>query len=82
MEVEEKAIKFLENHDIYPFSVFFTDIIGSGALSITFYIEEDLNEFLNLLDYKNLCDTSGYDIFPEDRTILLTGRGLMNYYLL
>ena len=70
MEVEEKAIKFLENHDIYPFSVFFTDI------------EEDLNEFLNLLDYKNLCDTSGYDIFPEDRTILLTGRGLMNYYLL
>ena len=61
---------------------FFTDVIGSGALSITFYIEEDLNEFLNLLDYKNLCDTSGYDIFLEDRTILLTGRGLMNYYLL
>ena len=57
MDVEEKTIKFLENHNIYPFSV-------------------------NLLDYKNLCDTSGYDIFLEDRTILLTGRGLMNYYLL
>lgn len=82
MEVEEKTIKFLENHNIYPFSVFFTDVIGSGALSITFYIEEDLNEFLNLLDYKNLCDTSGYDIFLEDRTVLLTGRGLMSYYLL
>jgi len=82
MEIEEKTVKFLENHNIYPFSVFFTDVIGSGALSITFYIEEDLNEFLNILGYKNLCDTSGYDIFPEDRTILLTGRGLMNYYLL
>jgi len=82
MEIEEKTVKFLENHNIYPFSVFFTDVIGSGALSITFYIEEDLNEFLNILGYKNLCDTSGYDIFLEDRTILLTGRGLMNYYLL
>lgn len=82
MEIEEKTVKFLENHDIYPFSVFFTDVIGSGALSITFYIEEDLNEFLNILDYKNLCDTSGYDIFPEDRTVVLTGQGLMKYYLL
>lgn len=82
MGIEEKTIEFLETHNIYPFSVFFTDIIGSGALSITFFIEDDLKEFLEILGYKNLCDTSGYDIFPEERTILLTGQGLMKYYLL
>jgi len=82
MEIEEKTIKFLENHNIYPYSVFFTDIIGTGALSITFYIDDDLNDFLNILDYKNLCDTTGYDIFLENRTVVLTGRGLMKYYLL
>lgn len=82
MGIEEKTVKFLGEHNIYPFSVFFTDVIGSGALSITFFIEEDLEEFLDLLEYKNLCDTSGYDIFPEDRTVVLTGQGLMKYYLL
>ena len=82
MEIEEKTIKFLENHNIYPYSVFFTDIIGTGALSITFYIEDDLNDFLDILEYKNLCDTTGYDIFPETRTVILTDRGLMKYYLL
>lgn len=82
MEIEEKTIKFLENHNIYPYSVFFTDIIGTGALSITFYIDDDLNDFLNILDYKNLCDTTGYDVFLENRTVVLTGRGLMKYYLL
>ena len=82
MGIEEKTIKFLGEHNIYPFSVFFTDVIGSGALSITFYIEDDLEEFLDILGYKSLCDTSGYNVFPEDRTILLTGQGLMNYYLL
>lgn len=82
MEIEDKAIKFLENHNIYPYSVFFTDIIEDGALSITFYIEDDLNEFLNILGYKSLCDTSGYNIFQDNRTIILTGQGLMRYYLL
>lgn len=82
MGIEEKTINFLENHNIYPYSVFFTDIIGTGALSITFYIEDDLNDFLDILEYKNLCDTTGYDVFPETRTVILTGQGLMKYYLL
>ncbi len=79
MEVD-KILAFLETKDIYPFSVFYTDAINNGALSITFYLNEDLDQFLDILEYKSMCDNSGFEIFRDTQTVILTGRSLITLY--
>ena len=62
IEIQESILRGLEKLEIYPFSVFFTDALdlNDSILSITFYIQEDLDELLKILNYKNQCDKSGY----------------------
>ena len=75
--------KFLEDNDIYPFSVTYTyelGLDGSGALAITLYVKSDYDRLLEILDYKSQCDKSGYLVFPENNTIILQGMALANIY--
>lgn len=82
IEIQESVIKMLTNSDIYPFSVIFTYSggIDSGLLSITFFLRSDINKLLDILEYKTQCDKSGYTIFEETNTILLSDMALINLY--
>jgi hypothetical protein len=78
----EDVIEYLEKHEIYPYSVFVTYAISNGALSITFYLQEDLDNFLDLVGYKKqLCDSTGYEVFRETLTVVLTDNALINFYI-
>ena len=75
------AIRFLEENELYPYSVIDTYCIENGALGITFYTSEDLNKFLDILDYREKCDQSGFQVFPETCTVVLSGNALLNFYV-
>lgn len=81
LEVQENMIKYLETFGILPFSVIFTyGLNDGGCLSITFWIKEEIDEFLKLVEYKNLCDKSGYIIVEENNTIMISGFALIDLY--
>lgn len=80
--LQQEVTNWLTKHEIYPMSVFFTyATVPEPKLSITFYQGSDLTEFLDLLDYRALCDKSGYEIYNPG-TVILYGPGLNNLYLL
>lgn len=80
--IQKDVIKFLEQHELFPFSVIFTFCIppGDGTLGITFFIEKDLNDFLDLIDYNYQCDKSGYFVIKETNSVILSSLGLINLY--
>ena len=80
--VQERVIKWLEEKETYPFNVTYTKALGTGKeglLSITFFMREDLMEFLDLIDYKTACDKAGYIILEETNTVILIGLALIHY---
>ena len=82
IEIQDEIEKRLSNYDINPYSIICSFAIDSGIVSITFYLSSDLKEFLDILDYKNQCDKSGYLILEDNNTIILSGLGLINLYTL
>jgi len=62
-----------EIYNISPFSVIYTECSGSIRISITFFGSDDLQEFLDLLGYRKLCDKSGFSIFYDKITVILMG---------
>ena len=80
IELQDSITKLLGEHDIFPLSVTVTYKIGSGLLAVTFFIEQDLEEFLDLLDYRAQCDKSGFSIVRETNTVLLMGLPLVKLY--
>ena len=81
IEIQESVIKRLSDYDISPFSVIFTfQTEHDGLLAITFYINQDLQEVLKILDYKNQCDKSGFLVLEEQNTLLLYDLALINFY--
>lgn len=83
IEIQEQIIKKLtEDYDISPFSVICTfNTEHDGLVAITFYIHNDLIEVLNILDYANQCDKSGYEIFDKTNTLILYDLALVNFYI-
>ncbi len=79
VEIQENVIKFLVGHNIFPFSVIYTECF-KGLLSLTFYINIDTKELLDCLEYNRICDRSGFIILEEYNTILMTGFALFNFY--
>lgn len=77
-EIEDKVRKYLVSKNIYPFSVLYS--VEHGFLKISFYLPNDISEFLLLSDLSRLCDNSGIQEIPETKTILLTGISL-KYFL-
>ncbi len=82
IELQESITNFLQEHNISPFSVTLSYIINNGILSVSFYFKEDLDEFLDLIDYKVQVDKSGYSIIQETNTILLTGVALVRLFVM
>ena len=82
IKTQEEAIHKLSSYEIYPFSVIFTYSggISDGLLSITFFFDSDMDSLLDILDYKNQCDKSGYYIVKEYNTLILSGIALLNFY--
>ncbi|MBP3732385.1 MAG: hypothetical protein J6I84_03985 [Bacilli bacterium] len=82
IEIQEQIIQKLQKHDISPFSVVFSFEAGDpgGMLSITFYIQAEMNEILGILGYKNQCDKSGWLILEKNNTIIFTGLALLHLY--
>lgn len=83
-QIQEGIVSKLESWNLSPFSVTCTFRLGgdngSGLLSITFFIKQDLDELLKRLDYTSQCDKSGYCILDDNNTIILTGMALLNLY--
>lgn len=81
IEIQDLVTKKLVDNDISPFSVTCTFESGhEGLIGITFWLNSDLYEFLDILDYKNQCDKSGYIILSDNNTVLLFDMALFNLY--
>ncbi len=82
IEIQESIIAKLQTHNIYPYSVIFSFEAGDpgGMLSITLYIRAELEELLEILNYKNQCDKSGWMIVEKSNTMILTGLALLHLY--
>lgn len=81
VEIQELIYKKLYDLNINPFSVICTFGLGfEGLVSITVYIKSEIKEILDLLNYKSICDKSGYIILEDNNTIIFTGMALINLY--
>lgn len=79
--IQEEVIAALGKLDISPFSVIFTySLNDGGTLAITFWLDSDIDEFLNFVEYKSLCDKAGYLVLRSNNTILISGFALMDFY--
>ena len=82
LELQNRIINRLIELDLYPYSVIFTFAIDNdGILSITFFTENQLDTFLELLEYNIMCDKSGVTILKDNFTILLSGTALVKFYV-
>ena len=80
-EVQEKITQFLLSNGISPFSVIFTYCFDDGGLlGLTFWLKSEVEEFLNLVEYKSLCDRKGYLILENNNTVIISGFALIDFY--
>ncbi len=79
--VEKTIEELLVKWGIYPFSVTCTFCLndGNGLVGITMFFKEDVEEFLNKIEYKTMCDKSGCIV--NGNTILLSGLTLISLYV-
>ena len=75
LEIQDHVTNKLVEREIFPYSVIFSYLEGKsrGVLSITTFFPHQLQAILDLLDYKYECDKSGYFIFEDTNTLLLSG---------
>lgn len=79
--VQEKIICLLGTFGISPFSVIFTyGLDNGGLLAMTFWLSSEVNEFLEKVEYRSICDKSGYLILESNNTIILSGYALIDIY--
>lgn len=76
IELEEAVTSALVSKNICPLNVFYTFISSpgemNGTLGLTFFTWLDLEEVLEMIDYKSLCDKSGVIVLKETNTLILT----------
>lgn len=81
--IEKKIAKCLmDRWNLLPYSITYTSAINNtGLLGITFFLDPDFNDFLNIvLEFKAQCDKSGYIVIKENNTIILQGIALNNLF--
>lgn len=76
--IEETVKTWLISKGIYPFSVLYSR--DPQFLKLSFFIKTDLEELLDITDYKTTCDHSGIQIFDETYTILYSDASLINFF--
>ena len=82
VELQKSVTSWLTNKNIFPVSVTVTFRYLDGLLAITFYVKQDLDEFLDIVGYKYSCDKSGFIILPDTNTVFLYGIPLVKLYTL
>lgn len=81
IDIQEIIIEKLSEYNISPFSVICTfQTEHNGLVAITFFINSDLKEVLNLLDYDNQCDKTGFLVIDQTNTLILYDLALINFY--
>lgn len=79
LSVQEGVMAGLEKFDLFPMSCVFTYAISKdGLLSLSFFMKENLESFLKIINYDNLCDRSEVVIFEPEFTVILSGNALIN----
>ena len=76
--IEKEIEEWLVSKNIYPFSILYSKNLQ--FLKISFYIDQDIKDLLNEIEYEPICDTSGIQIFKETKTILFNNLGLLNLF--
>ena len=76
--IEKEIEEWLVSKNIYPFSILYSK--NPQFLKISFYIDQDIKDLLNEIEYEFICDTSGVQIFKETKTILFNNSGLLNFF--
>lgn len=81
IEIQEKIISYLGVLGISPFSVTFTYCFeNGGTLALTFWLDSEIREFLDKIEYRSICDKSGYLILESNNTIIIRGYALIDIY--
>ncbi len=73
--IQKKVENYLDSKDISPQSVIFVSgRTGSiPILKITFWLDFDIDSFKKIIDFRSMCDKSGYMEFKDNNTIILSG---------
>lgn len=78
IQVQKWIQEKLTLRNIYPLTVFFTYSGRKGStLGLSFYSFLDLEEVLDLLDYKSLCDKNGFIINRDYNSLIIFGQGIL-----
>lgn len=74
----EKIVEiWMISKNIFPFSILYSK--DPQFLKISVFLRDDIQELLDLTNYKNMCDNSGVLVFNETNTILFTGVSLIDF---
>lgn len=71
-----------ERTGICPYEVIFVDqkTTSTSLLKISFWLEPEIDMIKDLIDYRSMCDKSGFMEFRETGTIVLRGIALLNFF--
>ena len=75
--IEKIVETWMISKNIFPFSILYSK--DPQCLKISVFLRDDIQELLDLTNYKNMCDNSGVLVFNETNTILFTGVSLIDF---
>lgn len=82
-KLQNKIWDFLKDQYIYPFSIFITIAVPNyknGFCSITFFNDDQLQSFLDFIEYPIQSNKGDYVILYDSFTVLLKNIALVNLY--
>lgn len=82
IKLQKTVEDWLSEKGLWAFSVFYTGATKKlpALLKVSFFIPQEVDEFLGYLQYSVLADKSGIEVYRETRTILLSGLGLRLFF--
>lgn len=82
LRLQDYIKSWLEKNNITPYSVYITlevPMHSQGLCSISFFNNEQVKEFLSLMEYDVQCSKSDYTIL-DTNTVFVTGLALIKLY--
>lgn len=79
-DVERGIRDVLVLKNYHPFSILLVPKLNgnSSFLKISFYLQDEVDEFKSLFDYDYLVDKTGFDIMDDGHTIIVHGLVLLD----
>ena len=75
--IEKIVETWMISKNIFPFSILYSK--DPHFLKISVFLKNDIQELLDLTNYKNMCDNSGVLVFNETNTLLFSGVSLIDF---